>query len=58
MGPIKLSTYWVQGAISPGIKRLKSEANNSLPFHADVKKLVKCEHHYTNWWSGTPLPDP
>jgi hypothetical protein len=58
MGPIKLSTCRVQDAISPGIKRLESGANNSLPFHADVKKLVECEHHYTDWWSVNTTPRP
>jgi hypothetical protein len=45
MVPIKISTYRVQAAISPGIMRLESGADDSLPFHVDVKKLVECELH-------------
>jgi hypothetical protein len=37
LGPTPPSIQWVQGALSPGVKRQESEADHSPPTCAEVK---------------------
>jgi hypothetical protein len=46
LGPTQSPLHWVQGALSPGIKQPKQEADHSSPSHAEVN----------NEWSHTVTP--
>jgi len=37
LGPTQPPIQWVQGALSPGIKRMGPEAKNSAPFSAEIR---------------------
>jgi len=47
LGPTQPPTQWVQGTLSPGIKRAGREAGHPLPSSAKVK----------NTWRYTPTPN-
>jgi len=46
VGPTQVPAQWVQGALTPGVKRQRREADDLLPYSVEVN----------NAWSHTSIP--
>jgi hypothetical protein len=54
LGLVQLSIQGVPGALSPGVKRQKREADGTLPFSAEVKKVgaILPFPHMSLWYNA------